>query len=203
MNNRTNAKKFSYPENIIADLYESRTDVEKVKNAFYENKDAVKERLEKMISFLSEREQAIIRYRYVDQLTIREISEKFGITVSRVQQIRLKSMRRLRHPKKSNYIIFGSETIEKSPSIDSEIYVLGLSDRAFNCLRRANINTVRQASQLSDDDYIRIRNMGRRTMEEVKTKTQEFIEKLESKKYLADNGADIDAMKAAIEKYSK
>ena len=188
MNNRTNAKKFSYPENIIADLYEARTDVEKVKNAFYENKDAVKERLEKMISFLSEREQAIIRYRYVDQLTIREISEKFGISVSRVQQIRLKSMRRLRHPKKSNYIIFGSETIEKSPSIDSEIYVLGLSDRAFNCLRRANINTVRQASQLSDDDYIRIRNMGRRTMEEVKTKTQEFIEKLESKKDFGEYG---------------
>ena len=188
MNNRTNAKKFSYPENIIADLYEARTDVEKVKNAFYENKDAVKERLEKMISFLSEREQAIIRYRYVDQLTIREISEKFGITVSRVQQIRIKSMRILRHPKKANYIIFGSETIEKSPSIDSEIYVLGLSDRAFNCLHRANINTVRQASQLSDDDYIRIRNMGRRTMEEVKTKTQEFIEKLESKKDFDEYG---------------
>ena len=188
MNNRTNAKKFSYPENIIADLYEARTDVEKVKNAFYENKDAVKERLEKMISFLSEREQAIIRYRYVDQLTIREISEKFGIAVSRVQQIRIKSMRRLRHPKKSNYIIFGSETIEKSPSIDSEIYVLGLSDRAFNCLHRANINTVRQASQLSDDDYIRIRNMGRSTMEEVKTKTQEFIEKLESKKDFDEYG---------------
>ena len=42
MNSRTNAKKFSYPENIIVDLYEVRTDVEKVKNAFYENKDAVK-----------------------------------------------------------------------------------------------------------------------------------------------------------------
>ena len=180
MNNRTNAKKLSYPENIIADLYEARTDVERVKNAFYGNEEAVKERLEKMISFFSEREQAIIRYRYVDQLTIREISEKFGNTVSRVNQIRIKSMRRLRHPKKSNYIIFGIETIEKSPSIDSEIYVLGLSVRAENCLRRANINTVRQAAQLSDDDYIRIRNMGRSTMEEVKTKTQEFISKLEN-----------------------
>ena len=180
MNNRTNAKKLSYPENIIADLYEARTDVERVKNAFYGNEEAVKERLEKMISFFSEREQAIIRYRYVDQLTIREISEKFGITVSRVNQIRIKSMRRLRHPKKSNYIIFGIETIEKSPSIDSEIYVLGLSVRAENCLRRANINTVRQAAQLSDDDYIRIRNMGRSTMEEVKTKTKDFIAKLEN-----------------------
>ena len=180
MNNRTHAKKLSYPENIIADLYETRTDVESVKNAFYGNEEAVKERLEKMISFFSEREQAIIRYRYVDQLTIREISEKFGITVSRVNQIRIKAMRRLRHPKKSNYIIFGIETIEKSPSIDSEIYVLGLSIRAFNCLRRANINTVRQAAKLSDDDYIRIRNMGRSTMEEVKTKTKDFIAKLEN-----------------------
>ena len=180
MNNRTHAKKLSYPENIIVDLYETRTDVDSVKNAFYGNEEAVKERLEKMISFFSEREQAIIRYRYVDQLTIREISEKFGITVSRVNQIRIKAMRRLRHPKKSNYIIFGIETIEKSPSIDSEIYVLGLSVRAFNCLRRANINTVRQAAKLSDDDYIRIRNMGRSTMEEVKTKTKDFIAKLEN-----------------------
>ena len=120
MNNKTNAKKLSYPENIIADLYETRTDVEKVKNAFYGNEEAVKERLEKMISFLSEREQAIIRYRYVDQLTMREISEKFGITISRVDQIRIKAMRKLRHPKKSNYIIFGIETILKTPSIDSE-----------------------------------------------------------------------------------
>ena len=114
MNNKTNAKKLSYPENIIADLYETRTDVERVKDAFYGNEEAVKERLEKMISFLSEREQAIIRYRYVDQLTMREISEKFGITISRVNQIRIKAMRKLRHPKKSNYIIFGIETIEKT-----------------------------------------------------------------------------------------
>lgn len=32
---------------------------------------------------------------------------------------------------------------------------------------------------------------------------KDLVKKLESKKYLADNGADIDAMKAAIEKYSK
>lgn len=32
---------------------------------------------------------------------------------------------------------------------------------------------------------------------------RDLVKKLESKKYLADNGADIDAMKAAIEKYSK
>lgn len=45
---------------------------------------------------------------------------------------------------------------------------LGLSARAYNCLRRAKIDTVEQLQQLSDDDLFRIRNMGTRTVEEIR-----------------------------------
>ena len=51
-----------------------------------------------------------------------------------------------------------------------KIEELCLSARAYNCLRRARIDTVEQLQQLSDDDLFRIRNMGTRTVEEIREK---------------------------------
>lgn len=51
---------------------------------------------------------------------------------------------------------------------------LDLSVRTFNCLKRARINTVKELKKLSDADYGRIRNLGRKGMEEVKQKLAEI-----------------------------
>lgn len=51
-----------------------------------------------------------------------------------------------------------------------KIEELDLSVRAYNCLKRGRIDTVEQLQQMSDDDLLRIRNMGTRTVEEIREK---------------------------------
>ena len=44
---------------------------------------------------------------------------------------------------------------------------LDLSVRAFNCLKRANINTVEDLVSKTQDEMIKVRNLGRKSLEEV------------------------------------
>ena len=50
---------------------------------------------------------------------------------------------------------------------------LDLSVRSFNCLKRAGINTVEDLINKSEDDMMKVRNLGRKSLEEV-------IDKLET-----------------------
>jgi DNA-directed RNA polymerase subunit alpha len=51
---------------------------------------------------------------------------------------------------------------------------LELSVRSFNCLKRANINTVEELTQRSEDDMMKVRNLGRKSLEEVRQKLEEL-----------------------------
>ena len=51
---------------------------------------------------------------------------------------------------------------------------LDLSVRSFNCLKRANINTVADLAEKSEDDMMKVRNLGRKSLEEVKKKLEEL-----------------------------
>ena len=47
---------------------------------------------------------------------------------------------------------------------------LDLSVRAYNCLKRANINTVYELIQRNEDDMMKVRNLGKKSLEEVEQK---------------------------------
>lgn len=51
-----------------------------------------------------------------------------------------------------------------------KIEELGLSVRPYHVLKRANIDTVEQLQQLSDEDLMRFRNMGRHSLAEIREK---------------------------------
>ena len=51
---------------------------------------------------------------------------------------------------------------------------LDLSVRSYNCLKRAGINTVSELVQKSEDDMMKVRNLGRKSLEEVKKKLIEM-----------------------------
>ena len=51
---------------------------------------------------------------------------------------------------------------------------LDLSVRSFNCLKRANINTVADLADKSEDEMMKVRNLGRKSLEEVKKKLEEL-----------------------------
>ncbi len=64
------------------------------------------------------------------------------------------------------------ETI-KEKVLEMTIEELDLSVRSFNCLKRAGINTVEDLANRTQDDMIKVRNLGKKSLEEV-------IQKLES-----------------------
>lgn len=49
---------------------------------------------------------------------------------------------------------------------------LDLSVRSYNCLKRAGINTVAELIEKSDDEMIKVRNLGKKSLEEVKQKLE-------------------------------
>ena len=65
--------------------------------------------------------------------------------------------------------------VEKSEShrdkiLEMTIEELDLSVRSFNCLKRANINTVEDLISKTQDEMIKVRNLGRKSLEEVEHK---------------------------------
>ena len=62
-----------------------------------------------------------------------------------------------------------SETV-KDKVLEMSIEEMDLSVRSFNCLKRANINTVQDLITRSGEDMIKVRNLGRKSLEEVQNK---------------------------------
>jgi len=65
------------------------------------------------------------------------------------------------------------EDDERNRLLDMNIEELELSVRSFNCLKRAGINTVGELIQRSPDDMMKIRNLGKKSLEEVEAKLAE------------------------------
>ena len=61
----------------------------------------------------------------------------------------------------------------KDKLLEMTIEELDLSVRAFNCLKRAGVNTVADLISKSPDEMMKVRNLGKKSLEEV-------IEKLQS-----------------------
>ena len=57
--------------------------------------------------------------------------------------------------------------IQRDKVLEMTIEELDLSVRSFNCLKRANINTVEDLISKTEDEMIKVRNLGRKSLEEV------------------------------------
>lgn len=66
-----------------------------------------------------------------------------------------------------------SKEAKEQTSCETPIEDLDLSIRSYNCLKRAGINTVEQLSPMTDEELLRVRNLGRRCIEEIKQKLSE------------------------------
>ena len=56
---------------------------------------------------------------------------------------------------------------DKEKVLEMTIEELDLSVRSFNCLKRAGINTVGDLVNKSEEDMMKVRNLGRKSLEEV------------------------------------
>ena len=66
------------------------------------------------------------------------------------------------------------EDNEKEKVLEMNIDELELSVRSYNCLKRAGINTVEELCNRTSDDMMKVRNLGRKSLEEVLAKLKEL-----------------------------
>ncbi len=71
-----------------------------------------------------------------------------------------------------------SDEPAQTPVLTMPIEDLDLSVRSYNCLKRAAINTVGDLIEKTEDDMMRVRNLGKKSLDEVKKKLDELGESL-------------------------
>ena len=75
---------------------------------------------------------------------------------------------------KTAEIMVEKEDDEKEKVLEMSIDELELSVRSYNCLKRAGINTVEELCNKTSEDMMKVRNLGRKSLEEVLAKLKEL-----------------------------
>ena len=71
-------------------------------------------------------------------------------------------------------IMVEKEENQKEKALEMTIEELELSVRSFNCLKRASINTVEELTHKTEEDMMKVRNLGKKSLDEVKNKLEEL-----------------------------
>lgn len=130
--------------------------------------------LEKSINNLPLREGAILFLHFKDRYSYQDIGSRFGLSRERIRILIGRALRDLYHSDLFSDTIHGrvidpmERTQGTSASGKITISELDLSVRAFNCLRRAGMNTLEEIANHTEEDLLNIRNFGRTTLVEVK-----------------------------------
>ena len=75
---------------------------------------------------------------------------------------------------KTAEVMVEKEDDEKEKVLEMSIEELDLSVRSYNCLKRAGINTVEDLANKTEDEMMKVRNLGRKSLEEVLNKMAEL-----------------------------
>lgn len=144
-----------------------------------------------MAESTSEKEMYILIKRFginCEPLTLTELGFEFKVTSERIRQIQSKVIRKLKHPGRSRIgyaILLG---IEPEPYNTDELIIpedlstikiedLNLSVRTTNVIKRANINTLEDLVNLSNEDICNIPIIGKKGIIEI----LEFLNKYDLK----------------------
>ncbi len=71
-------------------------------------------------------------------------------------------------------IMIEKEEDQKEKVLEMSIEELDLSVRSYNCLKRAGINSVQELTDKTEADMMKVRNLGRKSLEEVKFKLEDL-----------------------------
>lgn len=75
---------------------------------------------------------------------------------------------------KKTVILHDKEEDNKVRILEMSIEEMDLSVRSYNCLKRAGINTVEDLVSKTEDEMIKVRNLGRKSLEEVLKRLEDF-----------------------------
>lgn len=103
------------------------------------------------------------------------ITPEEGVSIgAKIMQEHLKLFIDLTDSMESMEIMVEKEEDQKEKALEMTIEELELSVRSFNCLKRAAINTVEELTHRTEDDMMKVRNLGKKSLDEVKHKLEEL-----------------------------
>lgn len=103
------------------------------------------------------------------------ITPKEGVSIgAKIMQEHLNLFIALTEDTEGMEIMVEKEEDQKEKALEMTIEELELSVRSFNCLKRASINTVEELTHKSEDDMMKVRNLGKKSLDEVKLKLEEL-----------------------------
>ena len=98
-----------------------------------------------------------------------------GVSIgSKIMQEHLNLFVELTDSAEGMEIMVEKEENQKEKALEMTIEELELSVRSFNCLKRAAINTVEELTHRSEEDMMKVRNLGKKSLDEVKHKLEEL-----------------------------
>ena len=98
-----------------------------------------------------------------------------GVSIgSKIMQEHLSLFVELTDSAEGMEIMVEKEENQKEKALEMTIEELELSVRSFNCLKRAAINTVAELTHRSEEDMMKVRNLGKKSLDEVKHKLEEL-----------------------------
>lgn len=98
-----------------------------------------------------------------------------GVSIgARIMQEHLKLFVDLTDSMDTVEIMVEKEDNKKEKVLEMSVEELELSVRSFNCLKRANINTVEELTRKTEVDMMKVRNLGKKSLDEVKHKLEEL-----------------------------
>jgi len=164
--------------------------------------------VDKALATLTEREADILKMRYSEKMTLKQIGKIYGIGQERVRQIEAKALRKMRHPSRTvlyksvsvkefrdqkeayqklsaDYELIrtafeniaakpASQIVEISEILQTPIEEVNFSTRTYNCLYRAGKNTLGDIVEMTERELMNVRNLGRKSADEVKQVLKEY-----------------------------
>ena len=98
-----------------------------------------------------------------------------GVSIgSKIMQEHLSLFVELTDSAEGMEIMVEKEENQKEKALEMTIEELELSVRSFNCLKRAAINTIEELTHRSEEDMMKVRNLGKKSLDEVKHKLEEL-----------------------------
>lgn len=182
-----------YPTNLVCDIFgDYNIDIHSIN--YKKVLGAVKS--------LRDRESMVLELRYRYGMTLEEIGRELNVTRERARQILAKALRRLRHPAHRKYFFYvqGEEydrvkqennelkqkireyetfmgKIESDTTkhfADITLEELEFSVRTYNCLHRYGVRTLEDFLGMTDIELMKVRNLGKKSLEEVISKASEY-----------------------------
>ena len=179
MNRRKN-----WPENLYCAVFELEE--------YPDMPDDVSETLTYLLGTLKPKEQIVLEMRFIEGMTLAAIGRMIGVTRSRAGQVLAKSLRKLRHHSRREYMENGismmpdeiPSTIEESKlNLDEyqhqSIDILPLTMRTYNILRRTGLVTIGAILEKSPEELRALRGMGKHGSAEVRRSLDLLAETLE------------------------